>query len=325
MTLHLRLRNILLAVGISASLCFLTACTTSKVQSTAKMSSRVWEPQNPEFRSFYGWDDKSGSWKLERLRNADGSIVAIHIFRPPLFKKRKGTVFLHHGYLEHTALRVPLALEFVKRGWIMVGVDLPGHGLSSGTRADIESFSYYLAAFEAAMEAYKWPRPWRAVGHSTGGATILMAMQQPGIEFDFVVLEAPLIRTYLWTPSIWLKNQLGDRITTVNRWPEGSHNDDPFYKLLKDDPLYISEVPLHWIDSVEIYFQSTFAWVPVRGRILILQGDKDTVVDKDYNIPFLRQLLPDAEILEIENGGHHLLMDGSQAGDDAHRELFSRW
>ena len=251
--------------------------------------------------------------------------MAIHIFRPHLLTRRKGTIFFLHGYLEHSALQVRPIEEFVKRGWVVVGIDLPGHGLSTGTRADIDDFSSYLAAFEAAMAHQPWQKPWRAIGHSTGGATILMALQNPARNFDLVVLEAPLIRTFMWTPSLWLKNIVEDWIVTVPRRPGSAPDGDVFQQLLEDDPFYISEVPLHWVDAVEAYYRSTSDWLPVKGRALILQGKKDTVVDVAYNLPFLQKLLPDADIVEIAEGRHHLLMDGGQAGEDARRELFARW
>jgi len=206
-----------------------------------------------------------------------------------------------------------------------VGIDLPGHGLSTGKRADIEDFASYLAAFEAAMAAQPWPKPWRAVGHSTGGATILMALQNPKKKFDLVVLEAPLIRTYMWTPTLWLKNIVEDWVITVPRRPGSAPKGDVFQQLLEDDPFYISEVPLHWVDAADSYYLSTSDWLPVKGRVLILQGKKDTVVDVDYNLPFLEKILPDADIVEIAEGRHHLLLAGGQPGEDARRELFARW
>lgn len=319
------LSTVSVLTALVLNLGFLVSCITNNPTQTKNSKPMDWEPKNPEFRSFYGWDEKAGSWKMERIPDANGGSVAMHVFRPPLFKWRRGTVFLLHGYLEHTALRVPLVLEFVRKGWIVVGIDLPGHGLSTGKRADIDDFSDYLAAFEAAMSAHFWLKPWRVVGHSTGGAVILMAMQESARKFDLVVLEAPLIRTFMWAPSLWLKKLFEDSVTTVSRRTGTSRDGEPFQKIMESDPFYVSEVPLHWVDAVEAYYEATLNWVPVRGRVLILQGKDDTVVDAKYNLEFLGGLLLDAEIIEITEGRHHLLIDGGPAGDAAHQELFIRW
>jgi alpha-beta hydrolase superfamily lysophospholipase len=295
---------------------FSTSCVNTAPAKETSVQAPNWKPDNLEFRSYYGWDDTVGSWRMEQIRNAGGGLVAVHIFRPPLFKWKKGTVFLLHGYLEHTGMRVPLALELVKKGWIVVGMDLPGHGLSTGARVEIQDFSEYLAAFEATMAARFWPRPWRAVGHSTGGATILMAMQKPFRKFDLVVLEAPLIRTFMWEPFLWIKNLTESWIPTVPR-RAGTHDEE--------DPFFIDEVPLHWFDAAELYYQTTLNWMPVKGRVLLLQGEADTVVDVKYNIPFLEKILLDAEVIMIEGGKHQLLLDKSPAGETARQELFSRW
>ena len=182
--------------------------------------------------------------------------------------------------------------------------------------ADIVDFSEYLAAFEDTMASRYWPRPWRAVGHSTGGATILMALQNPQYKFNLVVLEAPLIRTFLWTPFIWLKNFTEDWVSVVGR-RSGTHDEK--------DPFYIDEVPLHWFDAVNSYYQSTSNWTAVKGQVLILQGDSDTVVDRKYNIPFLQELLPDAQIIEVAGGKHQLLLAEGQSGDAARQALFLKW
>lgn len=305
-------------------LCVLSSCVTPARQRPADPQS--WEPHNADFRSFYGWDEKVGSWDLERIVGAGGE-TAIHIFRPPPSVQAQGTVFLLHGYLDHSALRVPLVLDFVKLGWMVVGVDLPGHGLSSGNRGDIDGFDSYRLALESAMNLHDWPKPWRAVGHSTGAAAILTTIQHRGSAeaFDFIVLESPLVRSFMWGPSIWLKNMAEGEVEKLPRRSAKSQAEEPYRQLIMKEPLYISTVPLHFVTAVEAYYRSTLEWKPMKGRMLILQGKRDTALDVDYNVPFLRSIFPEAEIVEIERGRHHLFMDAGPAGDEARAALFSRW
>jgi alpha-beta hydrolase superfamily lysophospholipase len=218
-----------------------------------------------------------------------------------------------------------LAADAVAAGWTAVGIDLPGHGLSTGPRADIDSFFDYAAAFESVISIRQWPRPWRVAAHSTGCATVLMTMRRTGLVFDDVILEAPLVRTFLWTPSITAKHILGGAISTLPRRDGGLPPTQAFYRLLRSDPLYISTVPLHWFDALERYYVDTLEWNPLPGKFLILQGTKDSVVDASYNIPYLKKLLPGAQIVEVDGGKHHLLRDEGPAGVRARLSVAERW
>ena len=55
--------------------------------------------------------------------------VAAHVFLPP---SPRGTVFLLHGYFDHTGILKNLIRHCLEREWTVACFDLPGHGLSSG-------------------------------------------------------------------------------------------------------------------------------------------------------------------------------------------------
>lgn len=276
-----------------------------------------WTPASPEFRAYYGWDDRVGDWTLERLTTAAGDTVACHRFMPRDAAGPVGTLFLLHGYLEHAALRAPVASEWVTRGWVVVGLDLPGHGFSGGPRAEIDDFDAYAEALETVLTAHDWPRPHAAIAHSLGAATVLLTARRRGSPFTRAVLEAPLIRSFLWEPSRLAMQLLGDALSTLPRRASGIARDQDFYDRLKNDPLFISRVPTSWFTALEGYVDRTAGWGPIEGTFMILQGGADTVVDAAYNLRLLEELLPDLEVVSIPGGRHHLLMDEGPAGEQA--------
>lgn len=288
-----------------------------------------WTPENRRYREFYGWDDNDGAWSVSYPESRGGGTPAVHRFAPAGAAESgappRGTLFLLHGYLEHSALRVPLAAEAVRAGWEVCGLDLPGHGLSSGPRADIADFDEYAQALRAAAASGPWPKPWRLAAHSTGCAATLLYIEKYGNPFEWVLFEAPLVRTFLWKPTIIAKNLLRGSLSTLPRRNAPLPKSRTFYRLLFRDPLYMDKVPIGWFDALERYEARTAAWGSFPGRFIILQGTDDTVVEASYNIPFLRRHLPGAELVSIPGGRHHLLRDEGPAGDLARAAVRSRW
>lgn len=283
-----------------------------------------WTPDSAEYRSFYGWNDSVGSWTWSLARMGGGKKVAVHVFENTS-KRPKGTVFLLHGYLEHASLRVPIAREAVENGWVAVGIDLPGHGLSTGERADIADFGEYADALSTVLASRKWKRPWRVEAHSLGTATVLLHVQREGNPFESAVLEAPLVRTFLWEPSVIAANLLGDALRELPRRDAGVPKDGTFYWILTEDPFYMDKVPLGWFPALVKYVKDTETWKKAEGSFVLLQGSADTVVDAKFNIPFLLGLLPGAELVEIDKGAHHLLRDEGPAGEAARKAVHDRW
>jgi len=292
------------------------------------MSLADWNSDNSSFRHFYGWDDTLGSWNTAFVDAPDGYALAMHVFNGAPSRANtaaKGTLFIIHGYLEHGALRLPLAIEGIKAGWDVCALDLPGHGFSGGTRADIGDFDEYGRAVRAVLEARSWPRPWRIMAHSTGCAAAMLYIQKQGNPFEWSVFEAPLVRTFLWKPSLVARRLLRGAVNTLPRRNAGLARENSFYRVLLRDPLYMSKVPLRWFDALEQYEAQTANWGILPGRYLLLQGSADTVVDKDYNVPFLQQHLAHVETVLVTGGKHHLLRDEGPAGAEAREIIRFRW
>src|SRR5690606_6890453 len=103
----------------------------------------------------------------------EGRRIACQYFSP---QNPLATVVVLHGYYDHMGLYGHLIRYCLGRRFAVVAVDLPGHGLSDGAPAVIDSFAEYTACLEQCLQLMTQaalPRPFHAVGQSTGGSVLL--------------------------------------------------------------------------------------------------------------------------------------------------------
>lgn len=230
----------------------------------------------------------------------------------------RGTVFLVHGYLDHSGSWAPVIKRILREGYLVIALDLPGHGISGGERGDIGDFSLYG---EAVRRVVDWavkvspPRPWIAIGHSTGASAIWIALVRTLIEdgggplqagggtvaergnvgetvFDNVLFLAPLVRSAHWRLSMTL--------VSLTRWAI------PYWRSRAAiDPLFpIPYFPVHWAEKLKNWESKVDEYPSISQKGWILQGTSDEVVDHSYSIPFLRSKLPGFRVRYIEGAGH---------------------
>lgn len=89
----------------------------------------------------------------------------------------KGIVHLVHGLGEHTARYSHVAEALVEAGFIVVGFDLRGHGLSEGRRGHTPDFEYLLNDMQIFLEDSHQrvgdSLPSFLYGHSLGGVLVI--------------------------------------------------------------------------------------------------------------------------------------------------------
>ena len=111
--------------------------------------------------------------------------------RPP-----NGVVLICHGLGEHSGRYRTVIDTLLPDGWAVYGLDLRGHGRSSGRRAHLDRYAHWLADVDAmrGLAAGRHPDlPVFLLGHSMGGQIALAyALQQQG-ELAGLVLSAPAL------------------------------------------------------------------------------------------------------------------------------------
>lgn len=246
--------------------------------------------------------------------NAAGFDVVAQYFRR-VGRDSQGTVVLLHGYFDHSGIYQHIIKHCLDQNFSVVVFDMPGHGLSSGKVASIESFHLYsdvLLRLLDLMASAELPGPWNLLGQSTGAAVMIDCLLSNRFSSQFplskFVALAPLLRPYAWQTSRLLFALSRYFLSSTNRkFSENSH-DQQFLDFLKfQDPLQSRRLMRDWILAM-VKYQSGFELAEVNKVPLhIIQGTDDTTVDWKYNLEKFKSKFPNVHIEKISNARHHLV------------------
>lgn len=243
-----------------------------------------------------------------------GIRVAIHSWIP---SRATATVFLLHGYYDHSGAWEPHVRRLLARNLAVVALDLPGHGLSDGARMDVDSFGVYARALRAVEDSVREvaPRPWSLAGHSLGGAIALERARRPDYPYAKTLLLAPMVRYAGWTwtgAAIPVVSLFKDDL--VRKRKLASSSDSSFLARLSKDPMEGWTTSLHWLKQVRKWHGSLDGAVFASTDWMILQGGLDKTVDWEFGIPWLKTRLPGAKTLMAPLARHHLHNEGGRTG-----------
>jgi alpha-beta hydrolase superfamily lysophospholipase len=268
-----------------------------------------------EYQQYYGLNFEDWIVDIDHsigfMQTAEFKIVT-HLFKQP---KAKGTVFLQHGYYDHVGLYGHIIKYCLQQGFNVFSYDLPGHGLSSGDRAGIQSFDQYDELFCQGLELIQkfMPGPIVAIGQSTGGAIIINYLLSRGLTKDTspfanVYLLAPLIRPLNWKVSLFYYLISKRFIRKMKRtFSINSHN-SAFLDFLKNhDPLQPLYLNVSWVGALRKWIKKIESSAQVDLDVQVIQGTCDGTVDAKHNIKVLEQKFTGLKVTYIENGRHQLV------------------
>lgn len=237
--------------------------------------------------------------------------ISVHHWHP---REASGTAVVMHGYYDHVGLYGHLISHLLQRRLGVVSFDLPGHGLSSGPAATIETFDHYLAAFDACLDVLggHLPRPWHLFAQSTGGAIAMEWLLRRGVTaadspFERIVLLAPLVRPAAWQ-VVRLYYHLARRFVQERPRTFTTNAENPeFIAFLRDqDILQARVLPVQWVTAMVAWMKRFEQHRPTDLAPLVVQGQADRTVDWKYNVGVLERLF-DPNVLYIPEARHHLV------------------
>jgi len=242
--------------------------------------------------------------------------IATHFFKPdnPI-----GTVLAVHGYYDHVGIERNLISHLLKQKYTVVAFDLPGHGLSSGDKADIDDFSDYSSILLELYELviYEFNPPFHIIGHSTGSAIILDGLLANEFgRISKVILASPLIHSNHWNLSKagnLFSDIFVDEVPRIFR--KNSSNDEYLDFIKYRDPLQYRKVPLNWFKSLSRWNQKISMSSGSDKDVLVIQGDSDITVDWKYNLEFITDKFQNSRIIMIEGGNHQLYNEREEIRD----------
>ena len=272
-----------------------------------------------DYFAFYGIDF---SHRISGVVHRFGSLpvhgftIAAHYFQS---QESRGTCILAHGYFDHSGLFGKLIEYCLRRGYNVLIWDLPGHGLSSGPQARIGSFEDYTEVLTKVLGHFadQLPRPWHAIGQSTGAAVLMSwafrnfrsAAECP---FDRMVLLAPLVRPAGWH---WVKVAyalLRPIKESIQRDFVDNSGDAEFLAFVRADPLQSLVLPVQWVGAMRQWINAMREHPVSDFAPVVIQGSADETVDWKWNIPLIREKFPRAEFITISGARHHLANETPQ-------------
>jgi len=222
----------------------------------------------------------------------------------------RGTLFVVHGYLDHVGLFGHIIQFALENNLSVCAFDLPGHGLSSGEIASIDTFDRYADGLQDIVNAAGplMPGPCHVIAQSTGGAIVLNHLWRFDPDtFETIVLLAPLIRSYGWKITRWFFPVLKPFIKYTRRgFNDNTHNRDFIEFIKQSDPMQALRIPTLWVSAMGNWARR-FRALPERNKaMLIIQGDADTTVDGPYNMRLIEEKLPLAKIVVVPGLRHQI-------------------
>lgn len=241
---------------------------------------------------------RSGTIPLERSGEPPQKL-GVNIFHPA--GPARGTLLFVHGYMSHAANFAYTFREFTRLGWTVITLDLPGHGMSTGPRADITSFAAYGDAVQQWLEWVNrgtWQGPRVLLAHSLGAAAAFEALRRPEtIRPETILFCAPLLRPD-WYPVLAVgEKALGWWVKTM----PSSFGWDGY--------LDGYTMPVAWFAALGRWLDALPNQKPLDLPLTIYSGDRDEVVDEGWNREAFRRLVPSARYVVLPNEGHLFLTE----------------
>ena len=263
-------------------------------------------PLEVSYFRYYNFDFKETSHFWGTFNSGDKKIAA-HIFMP---SDSKGSVFLLHGFFDHTGIMKNLIRHCLDRQYAVAVYDLPGHGFSSDQGLAINDFSEYVSVLEDFIKTCKdhLPRPFHLIGHSTGGAIAFEYMNSTdNIVFEKIIFLAPLIHFTSWKITKGGYIIAKPFVKSLPRKFRKNSSDSEFLKRYRNDPLRTKRFPLKWLNAIYKWDKRIKGYQPVSKPVLVIQGTEDKVVDWKYNIEFLEKKLSKIKVKWIQSAKHQLI------------------
>lgn len=218
---------------------------------------------------------------------------------------------LFHGYVDNCGYMKHISSFLWQKGYSILCVELPGHGGSSGERAQVDSFQTYGHILHRIVSPLKEKyKEVNILAHSTGAVVFLegLFISNSFSDLKKVILLSPLIRTKHWTIAKIGHVLLQPFIEKIPR----RNKDNPIYRrfnlIAKQDPHYIDQISLLWFSQLRTWYSlriennsKNFQQAPY-----VLFGSEDEVIDVEFNRDFYKKSFPNAKIFTIEGAHHHL-------------------
>jgi alpha-beta hydrolase superfamily lysophospholipase len=274
-----------------------------------------------KYLAFYGidffniYDQLDQSVSFVRVGEYD---ISTHIFKQAGATQ---TALLVHGYYDHVGLYGSLIDFCLKQKWNVVAFDLPGHGLSSGNKVEINDFQDYDQVLSFFVDRITSDLDTRlhVFGQSTGGAIIMnylltRQLSKESSPFTYIGLLAPLVKPVGYRKAKVIHACIRLVVRYVKRtFSDNTRNLNFRDFLMNEDPLQHKKLSVKWVGALKKWIKQIEQKKTIDVPVVVIQGDDDSTVDWQYNVPFIQKTFSQCRI-RMMKGGRHQLVNESEAG-----------
>jgi len=261
------------------------------------------------------------------FKNKDGLWIYTRSWLPKDLSL-KALVFLVHGLGEHSnrAGYHDFANILTQAGYGVFSLDHQGHGKSNGYRAHVKTFTDYCADFEQYVEIIKsryTGLPTFALGHSMGGAILLVSVLRKKIQFNGIILSAPACCAHadpiysetLRTIGGYI-HKVFPKAHLVHIPPEKISRNTIAVKRYQDDPLVNhSLVPASAVAGLQDagkFLSDNFKDITL--PFLVVHGKEDGIVHPDSSKHLYEKASSVDKELKLLDGVYHELWEDQEKG-----------
>lgn len=260
-----------------------------------------------QYKEMYGFQYANAMHDIGYIKGGRHDLFT-QVFRP---ENSKHSVIVVHGFNNHSGYNKKIISWLLKNSYTVITFDLPGHGLSDGKQAHIDSFRDYGRAVKDVTDfvVENMEGQPSVIGHSTGCSAIIEAIYHFNADYRHIIMAAPLIRSSYWTVAKFGSTIASPFSDTIPRAFRNSSHDQAYLDFQKNrDPLAARQIHLTWVKALYEWNDKNVRYQPINKRILIIQGTDDDIVDDEYNHSYLKKRFI-ARVEMIRDGKHELLCE----------------
>jgi alpha-beta hydrolase superfamily lysophospholipase len=227
---------------------------------------------------------------------------------------RAAVVFLH-GFTEHSDRYRELFETLSRRGYAVWAIDLRGHGKSQGRRVYVRSFDQYLDDLEllvARVRRSLAQQPLFLMGHSMGGAIVLLSAMERTPEVAGVVASAPPVKVGgavfpLLRHLAWAAGRFFPRLRVVAMGSSMLSRDPDVVEAFRNDPLvYHDRFPVRTGNEVLRAGRRIRRGMDgLRTPLLILHGTGDVITNPAGSRRLFAEAASADKTQKIYEGAYH--------------------
>ena len=226
----------------------------------------------------------------------------------------RGSVALVHGLGEHIGRYGHVAEVLAGAGYALIGVDLPGHGRSGGTRGHA-AFEEMTGDIDHLLEeaSSRWPgKPRFLYGHSMGGVITLFYTLTCRPDVQGVIVTSPGLAAGQPVPG-WKKlmakvmGRLAPSMTLDNGLDiDNLSNDSSVVAAYKVDPLVHPKISTR----LGLDLLTRGPWITQQAEewpvpLLLVQGSGDHIVSQEHTEAFARKVPEHLLTYKVWEGLYH--------------------